>query len=102
MLKIKLTRTGKTGQPNYRIVVIPDRSKRDGEYVANLGYYIPKVNPAILKLDIEAFDSWISKGAIPTDTVAYLRSKATSKDLINLPKTAKNKHFKEKRQPKAE
>jgi small subunit ribosomal protein S16 len=101
MLKIKLSRTGKTGQANYRIVVIPQRSKRDGKFVANLGYYIPKTNPAILKLDPVAYDSWLTKGAQPTATVAHLRTKVTSDQQVEIAKTAKNKNFKAKRQAKA-
>ena len=76
MLKIKLSRTGKRHQPHYRIIVAEARSKRDGKYLANLGHYIPTPKPATLKLDTKAYDSWISKGAQPTDTVRQLRTKA--------------------------
>ena len=96
MLKIKLQRVGRKGQPNYRIAVTERRSKRDGKYVAALGYYRSYTNPVILKLDTKEYDEWLTKGAQPTDTVKYLRTKATSDEEITIDKTKKNKNFKAK------
>lgn len=78
MLKIKLARFGKRNQPHYRIVVNEARSKRDGQYMAELGHYAPTDTPKLLKVDFEAYKYWISKGAIPTDTVAALAKKSQS------------------------
>ncbi len=72
MLKIKLTRLGKKNQPHYRIVINEARDKRDGSYVEMIGYYAPMQTPKVLELDIKKYDSWITKGAQPTETVAYL------------------------------
>ncbi len=72
MLKIKLARFGKKKQPVYRIVLAEARSKRDGKYLESIGYYAPTQNPKVLKVDLKAYDEWISKGAKPTDTVASL------------------------------
>ncbi|MDR0463394.1 MAG: 30S ribosomal protein S16 [Pseudomonadales bacterium] len=72
MLKIKLTRLGKKYEPRYRIVVNEARDKRDGSYVAKLGHYQPTKNPKELVLDIKAYEEWLTKGAQPTDTVAFL------------------------------
>ncbi|PIY80894.1 MAG: 30S ribosomal protein S16 [Candidatus Pacebacteria bacterium CG_4_10_14_0_8_um_filter_42_14] len=72
MLKIKLARFGKRNQPHYRIIVNEARSKRDGQYMAELGHYAPTDTPKLLKVDFEAYKYWISKGAIPTDTVAAI------------------------------
>ncbi len=72
MLKIKLARFGKKGQPHYRIVVNEARDKRDGKYVANVGHYAPTQQPKVLEVDLKAFDEWIQKGAQPTETVAAL------------------------------
>jgi len=72
MLKIKLTRLGKKKEPRYRIVVNERRDKRDGSYIASLGYYHPAETPKQLKLDLRAYDEWIAKGAQPTATVAFL------------------------------
>ncbi|MFH1967348.1 MAG: 30S ribosomal protein S16 [Patescibacteria group bacterium] len=80
MLKIKLARFGRRGQPHFRIVVNEARSKRDGQYMALLGQYVPAQQPKILQIDIKAFDEWLSKGAQPTDTVAALYKRFKSKD----------------------
>ncbi len=76
MLRIRLTRTGKKGQPSYRIIVVARRSKRDGQFVANLGFYNPLTEPATIKLDKTQYQAWIAKGAQPSDTVRSLVAKA--------------------------
>ena len=76
MLKIRLTRTGKRGQPSYRIVVVEARSKRDGKYTDLLGFYNPLTNPATIKLDKKKYDYWLEKGAQPTSTVRNLAQKS--------------------------
>ncbi len=72
MLKIKLARFGKRHQPHYRIVINEARDKRDGQYVVAIGQYAPTQNPKILVIDLDAYKSWLAKGAQPTDTVASL------------------------------
>ncbi|MDA1079774.1 MAG: 30S ribosomal protein S16 [bacterium] len=79
MLKIKLARFGKRNQPHYRIVVNEAKSKRDGQYTALLGQYVPTQTPKILQLDLKAYELWLSKGAQPTETVAALAKRAASK-----------------------
>lgn len=76
MLKIKLTRLGKRNQPHYRVVVNEAKKRRDGKYVDMLGHYNPLSNPAEIVIDLEKYDSWIKKGAQPTETVAHLAKKA--------------------------
>jgi small subunit ribosomal protein S16 len=72
MLKIKLARFGKKNQPHYRFVVNEARDKRDGSYVAEIGHYAPTQTPKQLVIDVEAYKSWVAKGAQPTETVAQL------------------------------
>ena len=91
MLKIRLSRTGKKNQPHDRIVVTQRRSKRDGSNVAELGYYIPYSNPAVVKLDTKAYDEWIDKGAQSTEVVSYLRTKAKGDQIVEIPKKPKKK-----------
>ncbi len=55
MIKIRLTRLGKKNQPAYRIVVVDERKKRDGQYLSSLGYYQPLQQPPLLKLDAPAY-----------------------------------------------
>lgn len=75
MLKIKLVRLGKKKQPLFRIVVMPDRSKMNGRYLDLLGYYNPKTDPFTLKLDREKYQSWLKKGAQPTESLKLLVKK---------------------------
>jgi small subunit ribosomal protein S16 len=75
-LKIRLTKVGSVHQPLYRVVVAEARSRRDGDAVENLGTYTPKTkgNPINLKLD--RVDYWLSKGALPTNTMHSMIKKA--------------------------
>jgi small subunit ribosomal protein S16 len=75
-LKIRLTKVGSVHQPLYRVVVAEARSRRDGAAVENLGTYHPgsKGNP--IKLNMERVDYWLSKGALPTNTMHAMIKKA--------------------------
>lgn len=70
MLKIRLARTGKKGQPRYRIVVVASTKKRDGASVETLGWYNPTTKEQAVKS--ERVQYWISKGAQPTLAVREL------------------------------
>jgi small subunit ribosomal protein S16 len=72
LLSIRLTRRGAKKKPFYRIVVTEARSKRDGRFVENLGYYDPCRTPAEIKIDRERVDYWMERGAQPSDTVRSL------------------------------
>ena len=77
-LKIRLRRMGRKKAPTYRIVVAESSMPRDGRFVANLGHYNPRTNPATLVVDREKAAYWISKGATPTDTVQSLLRRAAT------------------------
>jgi len=62
--------------PFYRIVVADSRTQRDGKAIAELGYYDPTKNPAVLNVDVEDAKKWIGNGAQPTETVRSLLKKA--------------------------
>ena len=70
MLKIRLKRLGAKKNPTYRIIVINSTTKREGRPIQELGHYNPKTK--LMKLDKATALDWISKGAQPTETVAYL------------------------------
>ncbi len=74
--RIRLRRVGRKGQGYFRIVVADSRSPRDGRFVATLGHYNPRVNPADIKVDKDKALQWMEKGATPTDTVRSLLKKA--------------------------
>ncbi|MGC8544484.1 30S ribosomal protein S16 [Athalassotoga sp.] len=75
MVKIKLTRMGKRGQPFYRIIVVESSKTRDGAYIESLGYYNPMKSPFEIKIDDERALYWLQCGAQPTETVKSLLSK---------------------------
>jgi len=70
--RIRLRRVGRKGQAYFRIVVADSRSPRDGRFVATLGHYNPRVNPALIQVDRDKALAWMAKGAMPTDTVRSL------------------------------
>ena len=76
MVKIRLKRMGAKKAPFYRIIVADSRSPRDGCFIAQLGTYNPLTNPAEIKVDEEETLKWLSNGAMPTDTVRNILSKA--------------------------
>jgi len=75
-VKIRLTRMGRKKAPFYRVVVADSRSPRDGKVIDSIGTYNPLTTPAEIKIDEEAAQKWLDNGAIPTDTVKNLLSKA--------------------------
>lgn len=76
MVKIRLKRMGAKKAPFYRIVVADSRSPRDGAFIENIGTYNPLTTPAEIKIDEELTLKWLNNGAIPTDTVRNILSKA--------------------------
>jgi len=69
---IRLTRMGKKKRPFYRLVVLDSRSRRDGAYLANLGYYNPFVEPHEVDLRADEIIDWLGKGAELSDTARSL------------------------------
>ena len=69
---IRLTRMGKKKRPFYRLVVLDSRSRRDGAYLANLGYYNPFVEPHEVDLRADEIIDWLGKGAELSTTARSL------------------------------
>ena len=42
MIKLRLKKYGRKGQPCYRIVAMDSRTKRDGAAIEELGFYNPR------------------------------------------------------------
>ena len=64
-------RIGAKKRPFYRVVVVNERSKRNGEYLELLGTYNPLTEPKEILLKKDRIDYWIKQGAILSD--GYLR-----------------------------
>ncbi|MCI8460653.1 MAG: 30S ribosomal protein S16 [Bacilli bacterium] len=74
-VKLRLTRMGAKKRPTYRIVATDSRRPRDGQYLELVGTYAP-VGEGQVKINEEVALKWLNQGAIPTDTVRNLLSKA--------------------------
>ncbi len=75
-VKIRLKRLGAKKAPFYRIVVADSRTSRNGKSIAEIGYYDPTKEPAVLKVDEDEAKKWLSNGAQPSDTAKVLLKKA--------------------------
>jgi small subunit ribosomal protein S16 len=71
-VKIRLKRLGKVRVPQYRIVVVDSRKKRDGKVIEEIGLYHPKEDPSYIKVESERAQYWLGVGAQPSEAVAKL------------------------------
>ncbi len=72
-VKIKLKRLGTKHKPYFRVVIASERSSGStGTVVEVIGTYNPKSNPKLIDIDKAKAESWLKKGAIPTDAVKRL------------------------------
>lgn len=80
MLSIRMRRTGSKKRPFYRVVVTEGREPREGSFIEVLGTYNPRTKPAVVELDKERINHWISKGARPSDSVRTLLARHLTRD----------------------
>ena len=88
-VRIRLSRSGSKKRPYYHIVAADSRSPRDGRYIEKLGAYnplLPQDCEQRLVLDQEKVKAWLSKGAQPTETVAYLIKNCNPDGTLNYKK----------------
>jgi small subunit ribosomal protein S16 len=71
-VKIRLKRLGKVRVPQYRIVVVDSRKKRDGRVIEEIGKYHPKENPSYIDVVSERAQYWLGVGAQPSEAVAKI------------------------------
>ena len=69
---LRLTRGGGKKSPFYRIVAADRRSPRDGRFIEQIGIYDPLRSPPEIKMDSTRMEHWLSKGAVPSQTVGEL------------------------------
>ena len=75
MIKLRLKKYGRKGQPFYRIVAMDTRTKRDGASVEELGFYNPITGETYLKF--QRIRTRLEQGAKPTETVRKIFVKVT-------------------------
>ena len=71
-VKIRLKRMGKIRVPQYRIVVVDSRKKRDGKVIEEIGTYRPKEEPSFMSVTSDRALYWLGVGAQPSDAVAAI------------------------------
>jgi small subunit ribosomal protein S16 len=71
-VKIRLKRLGKVRVPQYRIVIVDSRKKRDGKVIEEIGLYHPKEDPSYISVVSDRAQYWLGVGAQPSDAVAKL------------------------------
>lgn len=74
MVVIRLARGGSKKRPFYQVVVADKRAARDGRFIEKIGFFNPlaRGQEVETRIDLEAYNAWITKGAQPTDRVASL------------------------------
>ena len=72
MVKIRLKRFGSKKKPVYRVIVIDSRDRRDGRPIEEVGFYDPRQEPALIRLNHEAIQKWLDHGAQVTEVVQKL------------------------------
>ena len=70
MLKIRLSRVGKKGYAQYRIIVAEKTAPIKGKFVEQIGSYNPHTKDILVKEG--RVEHWISQGATCSDTVYNL------------------------------
>ncbi len=71
-VKIRLKRLGKVRVPQYRIVVVDARKKRDGRVIEEIGKYHPKEDPSYIDVVSDRAQYWLGVGAQPTEAVEVI------------------------------
>ncbi len=71
-VRIRLMRTGKIRNPQYRVVIADSRKKRDGRAIEQIGLYYPKQDPSFIQINSERAQHWLSVGAQPSQPVQRL------------------------------
>jgi len=72
LLVIRLSRKGRRNHPMYRLLVAEHSKPTDGSFVEIVGHYNPTAKDQPLTVNKERVQYWISKGALPTNSVSKL------------------------------
>jgi small subunit ribosomal protein S16 len=84
MLSMRLMRFGTNKKPSYRIVVMEARSPRQGRPKDFIGNYNPLSDPVSFEIDLDKANSWLAKGAKPSQTVRSLLEKASRQKKLSV------------------
>ena len=76
MVRIRLKRTGTRNAICFRVVVMDQRSSRDGKAIEEIGYYNPRSKEE--KIDLARMDYWVGVGAVVSETVKDIADRLRS------------------------
>lgn len=71
-VSMRLARRGKRNDPFYHVVVADRKKPRDGSFIEVLGTYDPSNKEKRFVGKKDRIEYWLSKGAIPSETVSQL------------------------------
>jgi len=77
VIRIRLKKYGRKGQPCYRIVAMDGRVKRDGRSIEELGFFNPMTDETHLKF--QRIKARLEEGAQPSRTVKDILTRAKIK-----------------------
>ena len=90
MVRVRLSRGGGKKRPYYHIVVVDQKSKRDGKCIERIGSYDPNLeNEKRITLRQDRLEYWLNQGAQMSDRVKLLQKYSLDPD--NLEKRSKIK-----------
>lgn len=71
MVVIRLARGGAKHRPHHRIIVADSRSRRDGNFIEQIGFYNPSAKDGEEKMRVkeDRLNYWLGVGAQASDTV---------------------------------
>ncbi len=75
MVKIRLTRIGRTHDAFFRIIVADSRRARDGKFIEIIGRYQPTMKDNQIMVEEERAFYWLHNGAQPSETVRSILRK---------------------------
>ncbi len=91
MVRVRLKRTGARNAACFRIVVMDQRSSRDGKAIEELGFYDPRRKEE--KINVERSTYWKGVGADFSETVDAILNRAKDgrslKDIVKKPSISK-------------
>ena len=103
MVKVRLKRTGTRNASCFRVVVMDQRSSRDGKAIEELGYYNPRRKEE--KINLERANYWKGVGADFSETVEAILNRAKDgrnlKDIVKKPSLSKKAKAKLEAEAKA-
>ena len=80
MVVIRLSRGGAKKRPFYHVTVTDQRNSRDGRFIQRVGFFNPvaRGQEERLRIDVDAINGWVAKGAQVSPRVTVLMKEATA------------------------